>query len=30
MNKDEATELKKRDALASAELIQDIYIEKKE
>lgn len=30
MNKDEATELSKQDALALAELVYDIYIEKKE
>ncbi len=30
MSEDEATELRKRDALALAELIYDIYIQKKQ
>lgn len=30
MNEDEVTELRRRDALALAELIYDIYIEKKQ
>lgn len=30
MSEDEATELRKRDALALAELIYDIYVEKKQ